>query len=500
MSDKQMNETAARELLFRQYAGRIFMDGNPSDLVRKIPATLLSKFPDELRDMFDFILLDLEEHGSVSWERCKKKSDAGDAPYSFLDSVVGLITSDDPHNLLDMETIEGQIRQSVEAFNKAYPTIFEPLQKLLANQGPRQWLVKGLIEAPSTGVFFGASGTGKSFVAIDLAACCASGADWNGRPVKAGSVFYIAAEGQTGVKRRLRAWQIDRGIILDRFFLSTIPVEMNTAHAALIGAEIENHARTVGKPALIVIDTLARTMPAGDSENDTGDMCAFVRHVDQIRDRLGCVALIIHHTGVADDKRARGNTSLKAAMDFEVCISGKEGPRKFEFMKMKDAEEPPAQSFTLKPVCLGEDEDGEPITSCVVRWSGEASAAGTTRLNAAEELGLETLRRLTIEAGESTAHLDDWRKVFYSRHHGDNPGTKRRAFTRTREALLAKGFIQVRDDNYSLLSRPQRDTAGQAKMSRIQDAEIKEKSDYQEKLPNIDGQAGHSGTNEKFSA
>jgi hypothetical protein len=85
-----------------------------------------------------------------------------------------------------------------------------------------EFLVRGLVETDSVAVVFGDPGGGKSFLALDLVACVASGRAFHGRPVRSGPVVYIAGEGHNGIRRRLSAWEKQTGTDLDDapFFLS----------------------------------------------------------------------------------------------------------------------------------------------------------------------------------------------------------------------------------------------------------------------------------------
>jgi hypothetical protein len=330
--------------------------------------------------------------------------------------------------------------------------LFASLSSLLANPRPQRWLVKRLIEAPSTTMFFGPSGCGKSFIAVDLAGATATGGQWAGHAVVGGPVFYIAGEGRIGLLRRFRAWQLKRGVTIpeDRLFLSVVSIELNASGAAEVALEVERRAKDNGEPpALIIVDTLSRMMPAGGDENATKDMMAFVKAVDQIRDRFDCVAVIVHHAGVADDKRARGSTSLKAAMDAELCITKRGAIRTAEWTKLKDLpDEPHPQEFALESELLGQDEDGNLITSAVVAWQGRAAVRSITSTTKAENLGLETLRA-ALAGGDNTT-LFTWRPIFYAKHWGDCDDAKQKSFRRVRESLASKGLISIDGDHYSI--------------------------------------------------
>ncbi len=145
-----------------------------------------------------------------------------------------------------------------------------------------KWVVDDYIEADSLAQVFGDPGGGKSFVAIDLACCVATGKPWHGHDVKQGSVFYIAGEGHNGLARRLKAWQIGNGTSLAGvpLYKSHRAAQLYDATEAAVVAEAikELSAEANCIPSMIVIDTLARNH--GGDENSTQDMNAFIQHLD----------------------------------------------------------------------------------------------------------------------------------------------------------------------------------------------------------------------------
>jgi putative DNA primase/helicase len=91
-----------------------------------------------------------------------------------------------------------------------------------------------------------------------------------------------------------------------------------------------------------VIDTLARTFGAGD-ENKQADMNAYVSAADRLREATGANVLIVHHSGVHEDKRERGSNVLRGAADTVIKVSRNDN--KLDIInhgpegKQKDAEE-----------------------------------------------------------------------------------------------------------------------------------------------------------------
>lgn len=206
---------------------------------------------------------------------------------------------------------------------------------------PPEWLVDGILTENGLSVLWGRSGAMKSFVALDIAMCVATGHDWHGQAVKQGPVIYVAAEGAHGLGRRAIGWRKTRGKDATKPLFKLVPHNISMISEdceALITAVLD----TAAKPKLIIIDTLARTFGTGD-ENKQADMNAFVSACDRLKDATGANVMVIHHSGVHEDKRERGSNVLRGAADTVIKVGRKDdridiinhGPEG----KQKDAEE-----------------------------------------------------------------------------------------------------------------------------------------------------------------
>jgi len=264
-----------------------------------------------------------------------------------------------------------------EELKKEYLAITEPKNKNqwpLVRYGdmaiePPKWLIKGILEANALGVVFGASGHGKSFFVLDLAACISSGADFHGREVKQkGAVIYIAGEGHAGLSRRLRAWEIHRGVSIknSNLFISSKPAALCDDDYMMFVRDTVASVGMYEKVELIIVDTWARNM-AGD-ENSTVDTTKAIRAVDELRALYGCTGLIVHHSGQAESERGRGSSALRAALDIEYKVEINGEILMVKNTKMKDGEPPEPMTFAFEPVELGvNDDDGDPIFSSALK-------------------------------------------------------------------------------------------------------------------------------------
>ena len=246
---------------------------------------------------------------------------------------------------------------------------FVPAGDLVREPQPVEYLVDDLIEHPSLLMVFGAPSAGKSFVAISMAACVATGHQWLGRDVRQGTVFYLAGEGHAGLSRRLRAFEIESGVSLEGapLFISKLPAMlMDSENALTVERAIKALSDKHGPPVLIVIDTLARNMGSGD-ESSNADIGTFVAHIDGMRHRLGCTIEIVHHSGHFETDRARGASALPAAMDSSFQMEDKGGMRYLSQKKAKESELAAPISLKLKEVPIGwKDAKGREIRSAVI--------------------------------------------------------------------------------------------------------------------------------------
>ncbi|NLD86583.1 MAG: AAA family ATPase [Actinomycetales bacterium] len=323
---------------------------------------------------------------------------------------------------------------------------------------PPDWLLRGALERDAFALVFGDPGCGKSFLAIDWACRVATGSPWRGHVVKAGPVVYVAGEGQHGFGRRIRAWSEHHCVGLDGvpLYLSPAVAMPDPGDIKALVTAIDTGVDSVGqRPALIVLDTLARNFGGGD-ENATQDMGRFVMACDAIRARYGCTILVVHHTGHADKSRARGAVALKAALDAEYRLTN-EGKLLLTPTKMKEAELPPPLSMELVTVELPglKDDFGLPVTSAAIDVLDADTAAIVAQAKASmpkpgkwQQTGLRIARRLAARNEDRTVAIDAWRVAC------EKEGMARQNQFRVLQSLADRGVIVVEDGSISLPNQP----------------------------------------------
>ena len=146
------------------------------------------------------------------------------------------------------------------------------------------------------------------------------------------------------------------------FYLVSSPMALVRDHPALIASIRVTLGDT--PPRIVVIDTLNRSL-AG-SESDDRDMAAYIAAADAIREAFNCAVIIIHHCGI-EGTRPRGHSSLTGAVAAQLAANRDAAGNVVVTVEyMRDGPDDITIVSRLEPVEVGLDEDGEPITSCVV--------------------------------------------------------------------------------------------------------------------------------------
>lgn len=226
---------------------------------------------------------------------------------------------------------------------------------------PLPTLVRDLLPLDAVGMLWAEPGSYKSFLALDIALCVASGLPWLGRNVMPGRVWYIAGEGQAGLRLRIAAWRTARAYTGDLDFLHTQRAVTLDDEGGSPGLDrLLAEAESGTPPSLIVVDTLARAM-TGD-ESSTRDASRFVAALDSLvaavrKAGRPCCVMLVHHSR-KDGEVYRGSSVLRGAADFEYEMR-KTGKLACTLRphKVKDGNLPPEVHLSGRIVSLGKRQD-----------------------------------------------------------------------------------------------------------------------------------------------
>ncbi len=289
-------------------------------------------------------------------------------------------------------------------------------------------------------------------MALDLAMHVAAGMPWRGLRVNGGPVLYIATEGGAGIRNRLAAIKHDRPeMAAAPFTLLPIALDLHGADDALALCEV----MPADNPALIVVDTLARSMGAGD-ENTARDMAMFIRNCDLIRQATSAHVMVIHHTGKDEERGARGSSALRAAVDNEIQVTSSRG---IVSRKQRDQPSPQPLYFFLRSVTLGKDEDGDLVTSAVVDAAAPPKP-NRKPLSGKKEVAMQALRDALQTHGlykndsshppkKKVVHVKHWRTACDARGltSGISESAGRTAFKRNKDGLMEANEVRQFGDH-----------------------------------------------------
>lgn len=321
-----------------------------------------------------------------------------------------------------------------------------PARDFLANQTAEQFLVHGLLPRTGLAEFFGKPACGKTPFAMSLAVHVATGKPtWFGHDIDLhGHVVYMIGEDRTGVRNRLQSEYLLHGVALDAdvpLLVTRRPGQLTDAGDVKLWREaVENTLPEDAELRLLVVDTQARNFGPGN-EDKTEDMSRFVNNVQDLADALGCLVLLVHHSGLADDDRGRGNSSRYGALDasYKIVRTHKTHVTALS-LKEKNWDTPEPLCGRLQVFQLGLDPKGRPITSVGLDTSTpDAPAAEDAFTVEAEELSPE-LRVLQVAQVVDGVPLPPAEVARMAGYTSASSGGFRRALDRAVEA----GLIEVR--------------------------------------------------------
>jgi AAA domain len=354
-----------------------------------------------------------------------------------------------------------------DAYATAHSIPRRPIELIpFADMRPRlgnRALIKGILEQEQISLIVGAKQTGKTFLALDLGLHVAAGLQWFGRRVTEGPIVYVAAEAGRSIVNRVCAWRFAHQYDEDAsipFFAITSTVDLCHSDIGDLERLIDAIKETSSEPcALVVVDTISRALAGGD-ENSPGDMGALVCSLDRLRDEFHAHVAAVHHFGKESSRGARGHSLLEANLDTVIEVEKNETSKTSiaTVTKQRDGATGAAIVFKLRPVELGRDEDGDPITSCVIEPANNPTAIQKRKVSGTAKLGLDQLTNCVIKYVTETPYsdavpkeakgvnLDLWYKYLVSAGLVNEDGNPREQFKRIRVTLQESGYIGVWND------------------------------------------------------
>ena len=320
--------------------------------------------------------------------------------------------------------------------------------KQLKEMPPIEWLVEDLLTRHGFSVMYGQPGCGKTFLALDIALCVASGRPFHGMKTIKGNVLYIVGEGIGGIGKRTNAWSNHNQVHEDNVSIFVLPTAVNFSKAEeieMLLATIEELEQKHGKFSLVVVDTVARSMLGAD-ENSATDMGKFVKSCDTVKEHCGCALLAIHHSGKDSSKGMRGSSALMGAVDTSIRVKKSGEQITLNMDKQKDAEPIEDQFFLMKTTTVGTFSTE---TSVYLEKMSEAMSndARTTDLPTRQLKALDCMRdSATNNVIDVYMAKDSF--FYWLQHEGGIPGdddkakgARRQVWKRALDALVERDIV-----------------------------------------------------------
>ncbi|MGE0082448.1 MAG: AAA family ATPase [Thiohalomonadaceae bacterium] len=277
--------------------------------------------------------------------------------------------------------------------------------------------IKGILPSRGVAALYGPSKSGKSFLSMHQAIHIVNGWEWFGYRTRPAPVVYCVLEGESGIPKRTRALESRFG---KPERLRFIIEPWSLLNASDVEALIHVIKMTDAGNGVVYIDTLARAATGEENTSEYG--AAVLDACQRIYSATGSLVILVAHTGKDAARGLRGHTSIFAGLDAAIEVTRGASGRSWSIAKAKDDEDETAHAFRLDVVNLGTDEDGDPITSCVVVPTEGAAAA--------------VARPRPPSGGNQKIIWDALGELFKnSTHHGQGGAPETRAAIRLEEAI-----------------------------------------------------------------
>ena len=323
------------------------------------------------------------------------------------------------------------------AIEDADGNVIEPFETLdqdaVWSMPPVEFLIDQLLPEKAFTMMYGSPGSGKSFLAIDMALSVANGVPWQGYETKRGAVLYIAGEGVGGFGKRWKAWSKHKG--MDKTHdMHVLPVAVNFMDEEEITRLLYTIDRLDKQFSMVVVDTVHRSMH-GAEENSASEMARFIDACDTIQRHTGGTMLAVHHSGKNSAQGARGSNSLLGAVSTSLMVGKSDDIVTLRVEKQKDAEPIEGDlrfNMLVVPASISE-------TSVVLEKTDEAAQRNRSALTFEQEIALAALRSALIDKSARSVHKDVWH-AYHNAKAPDETGGKRRD---ARNALQKKRVIAI---------------------------------------------------------
>jgi RecA-family ATPase len=243
-----------------------------------------------------------------------------------------------------------------------------------------KWLVKKLLPEEGVALMSGQWATGKTFMALHLAYCIAKAQPFAGQKIKRqGGTLLLAAEAAGDIPVRLQgitthwlpktrerlpfAWTGEVPKLSDRNACNQL-----VAMAGQVNATMQKDFAL--SLTLILVDTMSAAAGFND-ENAAAEVQPVMNTLSRLAAVTNTLVMVVDHFGKAPNAGTRGSTAKESSADAVLTLTVPDTghARVMSLRKLRAGPTGQHFAYSLLPVSLGVDEDGEEITTCVVQFN-----------------------------------------------------------------------------------------------------------------------------------
>jgi hypothetical protein len=308
------------------------------------------------------------------------------------------------------------------------------------------WLIKDILPEGFLSLLKGLPGSFKTFQAVAMALCVATGLPFCGRRTKRSKVLYIAADDPDGPRMRAQAWVKHHAAELKELGISPESINLNAVmFDQAVNLHVEDQVVTAAddikrqnlEPDLIIWDTLFHTTLGADLTLPKDVLPIFRRARWLLAKIEAHSGLMVHHTP-KDGKGTFGSVAIPASVDVIMDSVAKDPNtatltcERMRRARVFDPIEIKMVSYTLK---TKPDEEGIDEVDQLVVASGAPAAKQPTKED--EDLEMMEFNLEAILGNRATR--TQWLKQM--KHYSKGEGWSEASFDRRLATLKKQGRI-----------------------------------------------------------
>jgi hypothetical protein len=172
-----------------------------------------------------------------------------------------------------------------------------------------------------------------------------------------------------------------------------------------------------------------------ENEDKSAQVLRVASGLGRLSDATGALAINVDHMGKDQDAGLRGTSAKRDAVEtILACLidrdkyTNKAINHRLQLFKTRDGEEGRVIPYRLNVVDMGRDEDGDPVSTCVVQW--EPNRMQPKKRQATKKKQTDVNLELAIkDVGGLPADVEVLRAAF-KKHHGGSTHAANTAFNR----------------------------------------------------------------------